>query len=393
MGLDVAGVIQEYRSTCAAQGAKVNPLVVNSLEKSGNGQHVAANRFFIDAPGNKPSVFGSRIDLTQLTIFNSVFSPLSQSLQRLDLSYNFITDEGVAKLKELLVASSALRHLVLTGNEIGPDGCKVLLDGLRANAAGELRTLDLSRNPLKNHGGLAVAEFLQKNELLQELNLEETQIEIDALIALAAVLHVSNTTLRSLNVSGPSLFTLQEEHTTHFGLMLRMNTGLKRIHLGRHQMYDSGVGVMVHYLVQNRTLRALDLRSNQIGWRGAHSLATLLKEDCLLEDLNLSHNRIGEKDEISGAEALGEALQQNRSLLRLSLGHNQLCGEALLHISNGVAASQNIQQVVLFQNNWNQAAAKRFDRIFKDTARITPLEADFSTYVVDGKHLIAEVAA
>ena len=30
--------------------------------------------------------------------------------------------------------------------------------------------------------------FLQKNELLQELNLEETQIEIDALIALAAVL-------------------------------------------------------------------------------------------------------------------------------------------------------------------------------------------------------------
>ena len=58
------------------------------------------------------------------------------------------------------------------------------------------------------------------------------------------MLHVSNTTLRSLNVSGPSLFTLQEEHTTHFGLMLRMNTGLKRIHLGRHQMYDSGVGVM-----------------------------------------------------------------------------------------------------------------------------------------------------
>jgi Ran GTPase-activating protein (RanGAP) involved in mRNA processing and transport len=246
---------------------------------------------------------------------------------------------------------------------------------------------------LKNHGGLAVAEFLQRNELLQELNLEDTQIEIDALIALAAVLHVSNTTLRSVNVSGPSLFTLQEEHTTHFGLMLRMNTGLKSIHLGRHQMYDSGVAVMVHYLVQNRTLRALDLRSNQIGWRGAHSLATLLKEDCLLEDLNLSHNHIGEKDECSGAEALGEALQQNRSLLRLSLSHNQLCGEALLHIANGVAANQNIQQVVLFQNNWNQAAARRFDRIFADTARITPLGADFSTYVVDGNYLIAEVAA
>ena len=78
----------------------------------------------------------------------------------------------------------------------------------------------------------------------------------------------------------------------HFGLMLQMNTGLKQVHFGMHQIHDSGVAVLVHYLVENRTLLRLDLSSNQIGWRGAQSLAVLLQEDCLLEELNLAHNRL-----------------------------------------------------------------------------------------------------
>jgi len=79
-------------------------------------------------------------------------------------------------------------------------------------------------------------------------------------------------------------------------------------------------------------------------------------------------------------------------LLRLNINDNQLCGEALVYIANGVAVNQNIQHVSLFRNQWNQASARRFDRIFADTARISPLEADFYTYQVDGTFHIAQSA-
>jgi Ran GTPase-activating protein (RanGAP) involved in mRNA processing and transport len=317
--------------------------------------------------------------------------PKANLLQRLDLSFNFIDDTGVKEICGLIRSAPALRSLVLKGNEIGPDGCVELMNTLGSGQNLELQVLDLSKNPLATKGGLAISEFLQRNTVLHELDLEDTKLEIDALIALAAVLHVTNTTLRALQVSRPSLFTLQEEHVNHFGSMLQMNTGLKRVHLGMHQIYDSGIAVLVHYLVWNRTLRVLDLSKNQIGWRGAHSLATLLQEDCIIEDLDLSHNRLGEKDETTGAEALGVALQQNRSLLRLNLNDNQLCGDALVHIAGGVAVNQNIQHISVFQNHWSQPAARRFDRIFSDTARISPLQADFCTYIVDGTFHIAEV--
>jgi Ran GTPase-activating protein (RanGAP) involved in mRNA processing and transport len=382
---DPKATIAEYESSCKAKNFKPNPLVIKSVSESAN------NRFGIEAPGNDATTFHNRLKIDKLEILTTVFTPKAQFLQRLDLSYNFIDADGVKLLCGMMSGAANLRYLVLTGNEIGYEPCAELLSTV-VSAGTELRVLDLSKNPLGTRGGLAVAEFLSKDDLLHELNVEDTKLEIDALIALAAVLHVSNNTLRVLHVSRPSLFTLQEEHVMHFGLMLQMNTGLKQVHLGMHQIYDSGVGVLVHYLVENRTLLRLDLSSNQIGWRGAHSLAVLLQEDCLLEELNLAHNRIGEKAETTGAEQLGRALQQNRSLLRLNVNDNQLCGEALVYLANGVAVNQNIQHVSLFRNQWNQASARRFDRIFADTARISPLEADFYTYQVDGAYHIAQSA-
>merc|ERR1712127_800911 len=123
----------------------------------------------------------------------------------------------------------------------------------------------------------------------------------------------------------------------HFSLMLRVNTGLRDVSFGMHQLFDSGVKVLVHYLVENKTLRVLDLRSNQIGWQGAHSIATLLEQDCYLTELNLANNRIGEKDETSGAQAIARGLAKNTNLVKLNMDHNQLCGGALLHLANAVA--------------------------------------------------------
>merc|ERR1712187_680226 len=118
--------------------------------------------------------------------------------------------------------------------------------------------------------------------------------------------------------------------------MLRVNVHLKEIYLGKHRMRDEGVRQLVSFLLENKTLRVLDLRCNELGAEGARHLGTLLASDCQLSRLNLSSNRIGENDNVEGAAAIAKALRNNRMLRHIDLNRNSLCGEALQLIADAV---------------------------------------------------------
>jgi len=383
-------LLKSYQAECAKIGRPVNGLVERSLLESGEAN---GKTYFIEAPGNQPVTFSSRLNDVDMGTFATVFSPSVRFLSRLDLSYNLIGDDGALALVApggvLVSEASNLRSVILKGNSIGPKGCDALCRGLR-DCRG-LRRLDLSNNPLKKIGGLAIAEFLQNNLTLQEVYLSDSEIDIDALVAIAAVLHVNNQTLKVCGVENPRVGTLQEEHTVHFGRMLRVNTGLSEIYLGKHKIRDDGVKHLVSFLVENKTLRVLDLRCNEIGAEGAKSLGYLLKTDCQLMQLNLSGNRIGERGNTSGAQAIAEALLSNRMLSHLDLNHNMLCGEALQLIAMAVDENSTLESIALFDNQWDQSASYKFHQIFHDRARVFPIQADFITNEVDLRIHICKV--
>eukprot|EP00746_Dinoflagellata_sp_MGD_P165591 gnl/MRDRNA2_/MRDRNA2_94955_c0_seq1.p1 gnl/MRDRNA2_/MRDRNA2_94955_c0~~gnl/MRDRNA2_/MRDRNA2_94955_c0_seq1.p1 ORF type:complete len:467 (-),score=84.28 gnl/MRDRNA2_/MRDRNA2_94955_c0_seq1:38-1438(-) len=381
-------LLKAYQGACESSGRPVNGLVERSLLESGEAN---GKTYFIEAPGNSPLTFSSRLNDVDMGTFASVFGPTVRFLSRLDLSYNFIGDDGAISLVGSILVSEAskLCSVILKGNSIGPKGCDALCRGLR-DCRG-LRRLDLSNNPLKKIGGLAIAEFLQNNLTLQEVYLSDSEIDIDALVAIAAVLHVNNQTLKVCGVENPRVGTLQEEHTVHFGRMLRVNTGLSEIYLGKHKIRDDGVKHLVSFLVENKTLRVLDLRCNEIGAEGAKSLGYLLKTDCQLMQLNLSGNRIGEKNNTSGAQAIAEALLSNRMLSHLDLNHNMLCGEALQLLAMAVDENSTLESIGLFDNQWDQSASYKFHQIFHDRARVFPIQADFITNEVDLRIHICKV--
>jgi len=279
---------------------------------------------------------------------------------------------------------SSLRSLVLRGNGIGPRGVDTLCRVLRRCPF--LRRLDVSQNPLGKLGGLAVAEFLQNNAELLEAQLADCEIDVDSLAAIAAVLHVNNQSLKVCDVSNPRIFTLQEEHTVHFARMLRVNTGLSEIYLGKAKIRDEGASILVNSLLENKTLRVLELFGNEIGAEGAKCLGKLLRNDCQLQRLNLAANRIGEKGNVEGGKALADALTRNRMLSYLDLNHNSLCGEALLRLAEAVDMNSTLEYLCLFYNGpWDQPAAFKFYQVLNDKARVFPVQADFISTQVEHK--------
>jgi Ran GTPase-activating protein (RanGAP) involved in mRNA processing and transport len=381
-------LLEGYVAAKTATGGKVNHLVERSLTES---MLAGREMLFLEAPGKHPLVFNNRLGDADMTIFSQVFSVAAHFLVRLDLSYNLVTDAGIENLCAGLLGrkSLSLQSVVLRGNSIGPRGCDKLCQTLRK--CPNLSGLDISQNLLGRVGGLMLVEFLQGCEQLLELHLADTEIDIDVLVAISAVLLTGSSQLKVCNLENPRIQTLQEDHTVHLGRMLRVDTHLSDIYLGKHRMRDDGVRQLVSFLLENKTLRVLDLRCNELGAEGAMHLGTLLRSDCQLVQLNLSGNRIGEKGNVNGAKAIAEALTSNRMLKHLDLNNNALCGEALQLLGAAIDQNSTLQSVALFNSKWDQLSSYKFHQILNDRARILPLRADFVTSEVELRIDICQV--
>jgi len=246
-----------------------------------------------------------------------------------------------------------------------------------------LRRLDVSLNPLGRAGGLTLVKLLQERPDIQELELADTEIDIDAVVAFSTALLFGQSRLALFNLENPRIQTLQEDHTVHIGRMLRVNTQLQVLYLGKHKMRDEGVRQLVDFLLENKTLEVLDLRCNELGADGAKHLGKYLAMDCPLTSLNLGGNRIGERQNAEGARAIAESLLVNQRLRYLDLNCNGLCGPALELLGEACEQNTTLQALALVASDWDQQSSYKFHQVLNDRARQRPLCCDFVTKEVD----------
>jgi Ran GTPase-activating protein (RanGAP) involved in mRNA processing and transport len=77
----------------------------------------------------------------------------------------------------------------------------------------------------------------------------------------------------------------------------------------------------MEHLLENNTLKILDLNANEITFKGCEAIAKYLKgENCSLESLHLANNKASDY----GAKAIAQALAVNRSLVHLDLTYNNI---------------------------------------------------------------------
>lgn len=103
--------------------------------------------------------------------------------------------------------------------------------------------------------------------------------------------------------------------------MFQNNVGLQKISMRKHQLRDDGLYILMEHLLENNTLKVMDLNSNEISFKGCEAIAKYLKSDnCSLESLHLSSNKCSDY----GAKAIAQAVAVNKSLIHLDMTYNQI---------------------------------------------------------------------
>jgi Ran GTPase-activating protein (RanGAP) involved in mRNA processing and transport len=97
------------------------------------------------------------------------------TLEHISLNYNRLEVGAAKNLATMLGTNQKLRFLDLCGNSMGPEGAKVICQGLKANK-GALQKLGFAQNAIKYEGGKALIEFFLSGKSLEFLDLRHNRI-------------------------------------------------------------------------------------------------------------------------------------------------------------------------------------------------------------------------
>jgi len=147
---------------------------------------------------------------------------------------------------------------------------------------------------------------------------------------------------------------------------------LQRLSLSNNKLTSDSGDSLAHILDSVHTLRELDLSDNKVAASGLKKLArTLTSDQCALQTLNLFNNHLGS----SCARHVAYILEQNRSIVSLNLGKNQLKSkECIAKLSTAFCQSDYLQKLDLSHNKMGNLRATQLAPILDPRHSHCPLQ-------------------
>uniref|UniRef100_A0A671SRF0 Leucine rich repeat containing 34 n=1 Tax=Sinocyclocheilus anshuiensis TaxID=1608454 RepID=A0A671SRF0_9TELE len=248
-----------------------------------------------------------------------------------------------------------------------------------------LKMLRMTGNKIGNKGAMQLAAMLQINSTLEEIDISDCDLATQSVVAFAIVLK-NNRKICAINAGRPLLFSLQEETTVHMAQMLVVNKTLRELHLGKHDMTDTGVERLREALKLNVSLRYLDLHCNRITRDGAKCLSEVLKQNPSLEILDLSSNRIEDDGAVYLSELMSSFLPS-----RLSVTSNNIGKEGLKSFNEAMKVNSCLTHIYIWGNKLEKPVCVAFSRLIS-SGRLLEEHTDVSPYEVDDHVFLAEVS-
>ena len=227
--------------------------------------------------------------------------------------------------------------------------------------------VNLIGNDLADEGTEIVAESLEENDKVDELNISCNRISVKGATALSKFVRTSRT-IRELSLFGNKI---RDGGAIAIATSLRYNTSLQVLNLSYNHISCEGAIALAKGIYAHRSLVRVDLSGNSIGDEGASALATactllddltlsrnhvgdlgamafasvLSREGCRLQHLRLAGNNVGP----TGARALSLSLKCNKTLLTLDLRFSELlystAREGFLEVMHGNTTLTSCQLV------------------------------------------------
>lgn len=333
-------------------------------------------------PGNIPENFNFKLEDKDIQPISIAYMSSVSNIEKLDLSFNRLTDKGASVLSKLLEYADNIKIVNLKGNLLTDNSCESMNKGLKGKA--KLEYLNLHSNKFGNVGLMSINELLFKNPALTYLNVGANRYEWDGIISILSALKTTNNTLKVLNLDDPEYKKSEQHFFNHFGKMFLSNTGLQKLSLKFNKIRWEGINLIIYSLVNNTSLTVLDLTGNEICFQGMIYVRDYLKKNNVLKSLILAGNKLRDR----GIKVLSEGLPTNNTLVHLDVTNNDIGDEGFVEFAEKLKGNNGIKSLKLFRDNhWhnNEKSIEKFDEYLKLKGK--EFYPDFTIYEDDDGEL------
>ncbi|CAG5051073.1 unnamed protein product [Parnassius apollo] len=239
----------------------------------------------------------NKINLRYYGVHPMAFKVISMALKLnkfvtiLDLTDNWINEDGCFYLGEMLAKNNTLKVLVLHGCRIRSEGARRLFVNLPQNSV--LRELNLCKNQLNDKGVEYLANAIGLSANISNLDLSYNSLTEDSVNFLVDAFEKNNK-LTHLNLS----WNMIRSPNTIFSLCSKLaeNKSFLDLNLSWNSLSDFRVGKSINLLLRNKNFSYLNLSNNRLYGQAISSIAAGLGKGGNLVLLDLSSNPLSPQD-------------------------------------------------------------------------------------------------
>ena len=298
---------------------------------------------------------------------------VNTTLQKLDLSYCILSDDGILVISRCLKTNKTVQELNLAGNDFTDKGAKILAEAIQINTT--LHELDVSENMITKEGVVRIVEACTKSPTLCKLLCTNNDLSKSELIAISECIRIKNavqifdsswngivrmnnrlaikTTFQLLDIqksqcdsyvpdeSTQYVYEISEQRYKKEHLYCCITDYLNESHVSLQniQMNYFEIEIFSHCLKINTVLTELNLSDFQV----------FNADDCFESNdiVNFSDNCITD----SIVKVLIEAINDNVTLRKLDLSHNIIFDNEFSFFNNCLKKNNTLHELNLSRNN------------------------------------------